>query len=60
MPDEMDTTSTASDMDTKTRTAMIRSIPSDVHHRCKIRCAVDKTSMQAVLLDFVTRYAAGE
>ena len=42
-----------------TKAVVVRSIPQDIHHQARIRCAVDQTTLQAVLLDAITEYASG-
>ena len=42
-----------------TKAVVVRSIPQDIHHQARIRCAVDQTTLQAVLLDAITEYAGG-
>lgn len=55
--DSIDTTTT--DTTKATKSVVVRSIPKDVHHRARIRCAVDETTLQAVLTAAITAYADG-
>jgi len=45
--------------DKGTKAVVVRSIPQDIHHQARIRCAVDQTTLQAVLLAAITEYASG-
>jgi hypothetical protein len=42
-----------------TKSVVVRSIPQDIHHRARIRCAVEQTTLQAVLMAAITEYANG-